>query len=153
LFSLAQVGFISPKEKFMSDYNNLEIVRSGYEKFGSGDIEGLLTLMASDVNWTVPEIENAPFAGSRQGIANVGQFFQQLTAAEDITAFEPTEFIASDDRVVVLGRSTATVRETGRTYSTDWVHVFRLDNGKITEFSEFFENAAATRAFQKTAAA
>lgn len=137
----------------MSDYNNLEIVQSGYEKFGSGDVEGLLKLFANDIKWTVPEIENAPFAGSRQGIEQVGQFFQQLSAAEDITNFEPAEFIASDDRVVVLGKSTATVRETGRTYSTDWVHVFRLENGKVTEFAEFFDNAAATKAFQKSAAA
>ena len=137
----------------MSDYNNLEIVQSGYEKFGSGDVEGLLKLFADDIKWTVPEIENAPFAGSRQGVDNVGQFFQQLSAAEDITNFEPAEFIASDDRVVVLGKSTATVRETGRTYSTDWVHVFRLENGKVTEFAEFFDNAAATKAFQKSAAA
>ena len=137
----------------MSDYNNLEIVQNGYQKFGSGDVEGLLKLFADNIKWTVPEIENAPFAGSRQGIDSVGEFFGQLSAAEDITSFEPTEFIASDDRVVVLGTSTATVRETGRTYSTDWVHVFRLENGKVTEFNEFFDNAAATRAFQKTAAA
>jgi ketosteroid isomerase-like protein len=137
----------------MSDYNNLEIVESGYDKFGSGDVDGLLKLCSDDIQWTVPEIENAPFAGSREGVAKVGEFFQQLSAAEDITHFEPTEFIASDDRVVVLGTSTATVRETGRTYSTDWVHVFRLADGKITEFTEFFDNAAATRAFQKSAAA
>ena len=137
----------------MSEFNNLEIVQSGYEKFGSGDVEGLLKLFASDIKWTVPEIENASFGGSRQGLENVGQFFQQLAAEEDITKFEPTEFIYSDDRVVVLGSSTATVRETGRTYSTDWVHIFRLENGKVTEFNEFFDNAAATRAFQRTAAA
>jgi ketosteroid isomerase-like protein len=137
----------------MSDYNNLEIVQTGYEKFGSGDIDGLLKLFAGDIKWTVPEIENAPFAGSRQGLDNVGKFFEQLSAAEEITEFEPTEFVASDDRVVVLGKSTATVRDTGRTYSTDWVHVFRLSDGKVTEFNEFFDNAAATKAFQKTAAA
>lgn len=137
----------------MSDYNNLEIVENGYAKFGSGDIPGLLKLCSNDIQWTVPEIENAAFGGSREGLEKVGEFFQQLSAAEDITHFEPTEFIASDDRVVVLGRSTATVRETGRTYSTDWVHVFRITDGKISEFTEFFDNAAATRAFQKTAAA
>ena len=137
----------------MSDNNNLEIVQSGYQKFGSGDVEGLLKLFASDIKWTVPEIENAPFAGSRQGLENVGQFFKQLSGAEDITEFVPNEFIASGDRVVVLGKSTATVRETGRTYSTDWVHVFRLRDDKVTEFTDFFDNAAATRAFQRTAAA
>lgn len=133
--------------------NNTEIVQKGYEYFGNGDIPGLLALFSDDIEWEVPEIENAPFAGSRTGIASVGEFFTQLDAAEDITRFEPLEFIAEGDKVVVLGESAATVRETGKIYETDWVHVFHLRDGKIAGFHEFFDNAAATRAFQKTAAA
>ena len=70
-----------------------------------------------------------------------------------MTHFEPREFIAQGDKVVVLGRSSATVRATGKSYSTDWVHLFTVADGKITDFHEFFDNAAATRAFQMSAAA
>jgi len=132
---------------------NTEIVQKGYECFATGDIDGLLTLFSDDIKWTIPEIENAPFAGSRTGTASVAQFFTQLGEAEDIARFEPLEFIAEGDKVVVLGESEATVRATGKTYQTDWVHVFHLQNGKVAEFTEFFDNAAATRAFQKSAAA
>ncbi|MGQ0541639.1 MAG: nuclear transport factor 2 family protein [Blastocatellia bacterium] len=133
--------------------NNTEIVQKGYEYFGTGDIPSLLALFSDDIEWEIPEIENAQFAGSRTGIASVSEFFTQLDAAEDITRFEPLEFIAEGDKVVVLGESAATVRETGKEYETDWVHVFHLRDGKIAGFHEFFDNAAATRAFQKTAAA
>ncbi len=133
--------------------NNTEIVQKGYACFGSGDIPGLLELFSPDINWTIPEIENAAFAGSRQGKAAVAEFFSLLTEGEDITHFAPTEFIADGDKVVVLGETTATVRSTGRTYSTDWVHIFTVKDGTITNFLEFFDNAAATRAFTKTAAA
>ena len=133
--------------------NNTEIVQKGYECFGTGDIEGLLALFSEDIAWSVPEIENAPFAGDRQGTAAVGEFFTQLDEAEEITRFEPLEFIAEGDKVIVLGESAATVRSTGKSYETDWVHVFHLHDGKVTEFKEFFDNAAATRAFQKSAAA
>ncbi len=133
--------------------NNTETVQKGYECFGTGDIPGLLALFADDIKWTVPEIDNAPFAGTRQGKASVAEFFTQLNDAEDITHFTPTEFITEGDRVVVLGESTATVRATGKTYSTGWVHVFKVTDGKITNFVEYFDNAAATRAFTKTAAA
>jgi ketosteroid isomerase-like protein len=137
----------------MSESTNVQTIQDAYQKFGTGDIQGLLTLMAEDIKWTIPEIENAPFAGSREGVARVGEFFTELTGSEDITRFEPLEFIAQNDKVVVLGESAATVRATGRSYETDWVHVFTLNDGKVTEFTEFFDNAAATRAFQKTAAA
>ena len=133
--------------------NNTEIVQKGYECFGKGDVPGLLELFAEDIQWTVPEIENAPFAGSRTGTTAVAEFFTQLVEAEDITRFEPLEFVAEGDKVVVLGESEATVRSTGKTYQTEWVHVFHVHDGKVKEFQEFFDNAAATRAFQKTAAA
>ena len=133
--------------------NNTEIVQRGYECFGTGDIEGLLSLFSEEIAWSVPEIENAPFAGARNGTTEVGKFFTQLSEAEDITRFEPLEFIAEGDKVVVLGESAATVRSTGKSYETEWVHVFHLHDGKVTEFKEFFDNAAATRAFQKSAAA
>ena len=137
----------------MSETTNTEIVQAGYQKFGSGDIDGLLELFTDDIEWTVPNIENAPFAGKRQGRDQVGKFFAQLGEAEDITRFEPLEFIAQGDKVVVLGESAATVKSTGRSYETDWVHVFHLRDGKVAEFQEFFDNAAAERAFAKTAAA
>ena len=137
----------------MSEITNVEIIQQAYEKFGSGDVPGLLALMAADIRWTVPEIENALFAGSRNGVEKVGEFFKELNEAEDITRFEPLEFIAQNDRVVVLGESAATVRITGQSYETNWVHIFSVRDGKVTEFTEFFDNAAATRAFQKTAAA
>ena len=137
----------------MSETTNTAVVQQAYEKFGSGDIDGLLALCADDITWTVPEIENAPFSGSRKGTESVKEFFKQLTDAEDLKRFEPLEFIAQNDKVVVLGESAVTVKENGRNYETDWVHVFTVRDGKVTEFAEYFDNAAATRAFQKTAAA
>jgi ketosteroid isomerase-like protein len=137
----------------MNETENSKLVESGYDFFGNGDIEGLLKLFTDDIKWTVPEIENAPFAGSRSGKSDVGNFFQQLSEAEDISEFVPKEFVAQGDKVVVLGRSKATARATGKTYETDWVHVFTLRDGKVAEFHEFFDNAAATKAFQMTAAA
>jgi len=73
----------------MNENTNLEVVRTGYEKFGSGDVKGLLQLFSDDIKWTVLEIENAPFLGSRQGLESVGEFFKQLSDGEDITSFEP----------------------------------------------------------------
>lgn len=133
--------------------NNTEIAQDAYAKFGSGDIPGLLSLLSDDVHWQTPEIENASFGGKRRGHEAVGNFFAALVAEEDITDFKPLEFMADSDKVVVLGTSTSTVRETGKTYTTEWVHIFTVKDGKIVSFVEFFDNAAATRAFQKSVTA
>ncbi len=137
----------------MSIEANVSTVQEAYEKFGSGDIKGLVALLADDITWKVPEIENAAFAGQRNGHDEVTEFFSLLVEAEEMTRFEPLEFIAQDDKVVVLGESAATVASTGKSYQTDWVHVFHMRDGKIASFLEFFDNAAASRAFQKTSSA
>ncbi len=137
----------------MDEEANTRTVQEGYEKFESGDIPGLLDLCSQDIDWNVPEIENAPFAGSWHGRESLGDFFNLLSATEEITDFEAREFIAQGDKVVVLGRSTSTVLATGRHYSTEWVHIFTVKDGKMTNFNEFFDTAAALRAFQKAVVA
>ena len=133
--------------------NNVQIVQDAYNKFGAGDIAGLLANCSEDINWKTPEIENATFSGERRGHAEVGEFFAELDAEEEFSNFEPLEFIAQGDRVVVLGKLAVTVRETGKSYESDWVHIFTVKDGKITDFLEFFDNAAANRAYQKSAVA
>ena len=129
--------------------NNVQIVQECYKKFGEGDVAGILATCAEDVAWETPEIENATFGGRRSGHAGASEFFSRMAAEEETTKFEPKEFIAQGDRVVALGTYGATARETGRSYETEWVHVFTVKDGKITSFQEFFDNALASRAFQK----
>ncbi len=137
----------------MSETNNVELVKKGYEHFGSGDIEGLLNLFADDINWKTPTVENADYTGERSGKEEVTEFFSRLDESEEFSNFEPTEFIAQGDRVVVLGKSAGTVKPTGNNFETDWVHIFTVRDGKVTAFQEFFDTAAMNRAYQKATTA
>jgi len=137
----------------MNEETNTKIVQDAYAKFAAQDIPGLLELCSENIEWEVPEVENASWAGKRNGVKAVGEFFSQLGESETFARFEPLEFVAQNDKVVVLGESDTTVNATGNSYQTEWVHVFHITDGKIAGFQEFFDNAAATRAFQKTAAA
>ena len=132
---------------------NVQIVQDCYNKFAGGDIEGLLANCSEEIDWNTPEIENASFGGKRRGHAEVAGFFTGMNAEEEVLKFEPKEFIAQGDRVVALGTYGAKVKETGRSYESDWVHVFTVKDGKITSFDEFFDSAAASRAFQKSTTA
>lgn len=135
----------------MNEDANVRIVQEGYEAFNSGDIPRLLGLFADDIKWTGPKVEHAPFANAHNGVNEVGDFFGKLAEAEDFSRFEPLEYIAQADKVVVLGELAATVKSTGRSYESDWVHIFHMKDGKVAEFTEFFDTAAADRAFQKAA--
>ncbi|MEZ5426272.1 MAG: nuclear transport factor 2 family protein [Pyrinomonadaceae bacterium] len=137
----------------MNETNNTRIVRQGYERFGNGDLEGLLQLFDENIEWTTPITQRSSLGGTRRGRQAVAEFFGLLVETENITRFEPTEFIAQGDRVVVLGKSAATVNATGRSYETDWIQIFTVRNEKVTGFYELFDTAAVERAFQKAEAA
>jgi uncharacterized protein len=130
--------------------SNIEVVKDAYAKFGAGDVAGLIGLCTEDIHWQTPVIENAKFGGIWHGHAGVGDFFMTLAGDENITHFEPIEFIADGEKVVVSGKSASTVKSTDKKYETDWVHIFTVQAGKITKFIEFFDNhIAATKAFAK----
>ncbi len=42
------------------------------------------------------------------------------------------------------------VKATGRSYETEWAHVFTLREGKIVEFREFADSAAVAEAFRRS---
>ena len=126
----------------MSEQQNLEVVRKGYDAFGRGDIPGLLSLLDPQVSWLTPGPADLPTAGTRQGHQAVGEFFQTLSSVVDIARFEPREFIAQGEKVVVLGDDTARVKATGKTIEFRWAHAFTVRNGKVVAFEEFGDVSA-----------
>jgi uncharacterized protein len=62
--------------------------------------------------------------------------------------FEPRQFIAQDDTVVVLGHERHRVKSTGRSYEGEWVQVFTLRDGKVVKYREYFDTAGALTAFR-----
>jgi ketosteroid isomerase-like protein len=121
----------------MNEQQNVEIVKRGYEAFGRGDIEGLLALFDENIDWTTPGPPEVPFSGQRRGRAAVGEFFRLLADTLDFQRFEPKEFVAQGDTVIVLGEDTSTLKSTSTVLDFEFAHVFRVRDGKIVWFKEY----------------
>jgi ketosteroid isomerase-like protein len=126
----------------MSEQENIDVVKKGYEAFGRGDIPGLLMQLDANVSWVTPGPAELPTAGDRRGHQGVAEFFQQLAAVVDITRFETREFIAQGDRVVVLGEGTETVKATGKAVEFHFAHVFGVRDGKVVSFVDYVDVSA-----------
>lgn len=137
----------------MSEMENTEVVRQAYETFKSGDIQALLGMFSDDIRWQLPEIENVPFSGKREGREQVSRFFVTLADAQEVKQFEPSEFIAQGEKVVVLGRYSWRAKATGREYGGDWAHVWTVREGKLAGFHEYTDTAAVAGAYQKAQSA
>jgi len=130
----------------MNDQENVGLVQRAYQSIKAGDIQSLLNSLAEDVQWQLPEMKNVPFAGKWQGREGVGQFFSRVSEVQEVVAFEPAEYIAQGDRVVVLGRFLMHIKTTGRDVESNWAHVWTVKDAKVTRFYEYVDTAAVSRA-------
>ncbi len=125
----------------MTEQQNIEIVKRGYEAFGQGDIKGVLALCAENVEWVSSGPSQMPTAGIRRGHEQVAQFFTAVDELFQFERFEPKQFIAQGEQVVVLGANTAKVKATGKVLTEEWAHAFTIRDGKIAAFREYIDTA------------
>jgi ketosteroid isomerase-like protein len=135
----------------MSEQDNVKVVKQAYEAFKRGDIQGVLNTMSDDIDFFTPGPSDVvPTAGRRHGREQVAKFFSTLESTEEIQQFEPQEYIAQGDKVVVTGKIRARIKPTGKTVESDWVHVHGFRGGKIASCKEFMDTAAAVEAYGRS---
>jgi ketosteroid isomerase-like protein len=131
----------------MNQQKNVETVRQNYAAVGRGEIPALLTLLSDEIEWSMAGPSVIPWTGTRRGRQQVAEFFVLLGKTLEFQRFEPREFIAQGDTVVVIGYERSLVKPTGRTFEQEWAHVYTLRDGKISRCRIFEDTAAQVAAF------
>jgi ketosteroid isomerase-like protein len=132
----------------MDAQQNKQLVREAYRLFLNGDIQGVIERCHDDAEWTSPESDTIPFAGMYRGKQGIAEFFSRMSENADPVRFEPQEFIAEGDKVVVQGQATWHAKPTGRTFDSPFTHVLTMRDGKVARFEAYADTAAGERAFR-----
>ncbi len=127
---------------------NVDVVQETYEAVSHGDIPALLELLTDDVEWTLQGPSVIPFAGTRRGREGVAEFFSLVGETLEFEQFEPREFVAQGETVVVLGFERSLVKPTGRMFEQEWARVYALKDGKVAKFLALEDTAAHVVAFE-----
>lgn len=135
----------------MSEQENVQVVQQMYAALGQGNLPTLLDSLAEDIEWFVAgPPEEMPLAGTRHGRQQVAQIFMIMSESLELQQFQPQEFIAQNDQVVVLGHTLGCVRANNHPVEYDWVHIYTLRDGKAIKFREYFDTATVAAAFRGT---
>jgi ketosteroid isomerase-like protein/predicted ester cyclase len=111
-----------------------QTVMAVYEKFGKGDVAGILAMSTDDVWFDIQDRMFDAKARTFKGKAGVGQFFQELGSKFQYTKFQPTRFVADGDDVFALIDAEYKHLPSGKTYASTYTHHFKVVNGKVTFF-------------------
>jgi len=135
----------------MTEQENVRTIQEAYASFQRGDVQAVLNVLTDDVEWVTPGPTSIlPLAGHRRGRDEVAQFFSLLNGSEEVEQFEPQEYVAQGNNVVVFVKYRSRIKSTGHTADADLVHVFTVRDGKIAAFREYYDTAAAVEAYRTT---
>ena len=116
---------------------NIAAVRSSYEAFSRGDLDGALAMMDDGIVWH--QAQGLEHGGVYHGLPAVrAAVFDPIDEQwwEDFDA-APSELLAGDDHVVAIGRYTARAKGTGKPLDVPFAHVWKFAGGKAVRFHQF----------------
>jgi ketosteroid isomerase-like protein len=128
----------------MSTEKNVQTVKDFFAAIGRGDREGLLALVAEDIEWIIPG-EDWPLAGTHRGHAGLADLLQSASKSIE-TSTEPREFVAQGDRVLVVGFAKGKIKATNKTFEDDWIFAITVRGGRLTSIREYIDTQALARA-------
>ena len=115
-----------------------ELVKQIYDAFAKGDVATVLGAFDPAIEWR--EAEGYSFSGGNpyvgpQAIAE--GVFQRLGTELGDFRVAVQNMIESGETVVVEGRYTGTVKETGTQLDAQFAHVWEVKNGRVKRFQQY----------------
>jgi ketosteroid isomerase-like protein len=126
----------------VSEPANVQLVKDLYQAMAQPTADAVLALLCEDVQFVVPGPPSVGAAGTWRGHAGVQERLDPLRSGQENQAVEFLEFVAQDDKVVVMLHVKARVHATGKVFESDIVHLFTIKDGKIARLVDFFDTFA-----------
>lgn len=123
----------------MSEQDNIEVIRRGYEAFSAGDVEAVLDSFADDIEWVQPG--ESAISGTYHGKAEVMEYLGRL--AEKSVKVKVNRLLADGDLVVALTEVTM------GDLSGDDADVFTVRDGKTVRVQIHGDTALMERVYGK----
>ncbi len=129
---------------------NKSILRNAFERWHAckgEDAECWTSIMAPEIKFQslARGEDGLGFTLTRNGLSEVHEYFSGLAGMFSMNHFAVTDYVAEDDMVVAVGSTSWTSRDTGREFDTPHVSVTSFKDGKMTEFSEYYDTALVAR--------
>ena len=130
---------------------NIAVVKRIYECFDTGDIDGLLDCVTEDISFDHRGDENpeSPINKLFEGKSGLQEFFDTLLGTQDVLDHDVHEFFTSGDKVAVVGFYKGHVKETGKTFSSNWAQVWTIEEGLAKAWKIYWNFMAEALAYQQ----
>jgi ketosteroid isomerase-like protein len=133
--------------------DNVSILKRAYETWASkkaADIDCWASIIADEARLK-SLADGAPavtFTRQRIGKSEIISYLEDLTKDWQMIFYRIDEYVAERDRVVAIGSTSWKNKLTSKVMTTPKVDIWRMRDGKVVEFSEFYDTANILAAAQ-----
>jgi len=119
----------------------MRVVTDAYEALARGDACPLVALIPAGIEWRIVGPASRPHGIVCRTPVDVQKYFGDLFSSERITSFEPDDFIDMGEQIVVIGFVASATKSTGEFFKSQWVHIFDVQDGLRTRWSDFLDSS------------
>ncbi|MEM7225207.1 MAG: nuclear transport factor 2 family protein [Pseudomonadota bacterium] len=131
--------------------DNVAILKDAYRRWHetrAASVDLWMDLMTDDIDFRslAHGSQGMEFTKDCCSKDQVRDYFQGLTSDWEMIYYNADEFVAQDNRVVMIGSCSWRHRKNGNVIDTPKVDIFRMRDGKITAFFELYDTASVIAA-------
>jgi ketosteroid isomerase-like protein len=137
----------------MSQENrNVEVLRAACRRWGEthgGSVDDWMAICSDQIAFgslAQGNPERAKYLTSYHNKTQLEDYFAGLARDWEMIEFVANQFVAQDDRVVMLGRCAWKYKKTGKVVWTPKADSWRFSDGKAVEFYEYYAAAQVHQA-------
>jgi len=122
-----------------------EVVQAMYAAYGSGNMKSLQNTLSDEITWIYHGTDEIEHSGTYKGKKGVMGFFGNVNEHIEYLDFQPKQFIAEGNVVVVLGNEKQKIKKNGAVLEQEWVQVYTVENELIIRMEEFSNTSLAAK--------
>lgn len=125
---------------------NVAILKEAYRLWHEtkgGSAAHWMSICADELDFgsIAQSVAQAPYMTVYESKTKLGEYFAGLSRDWEMVEFRIEHYVAQGDRVVALGRCSWRAKATGKLVWTPIASSFRMSDGKMIEYYEYFDTA------------
>jgi ketosteroid isomerase-like protein len=124
--------------------DDVEILREAYEALNHGDLSAAMAVVDEGAEWH--EHSDLPEAGSYAGRSTIRSFLEHFLESWQEFHQEAEQFLAEDERVLILLRLVARGKGSGIPVETQYAHLWTMRDGRGVRVDAYYDRAEALEA-------
>lgn len=115
---------------------NVDIIKDLYANFAARDMPAIRDLLSEDIEWI--QMPGFPGGGKHKGVEEVFEkVFQKFNDEWTGWCAVVTDYLDARDSVVAIGYYEGTYNSTGKSFTAEFAHHYRLKDGMIVQFQQY----------------